>query len=335
MELISLERIKSLLENKADRNELSLVSNSLSKKAEKADVDFISASLSNLRLDNEHRLLDLEKKLELYRSDLESFEDHFNNFDKKADARDLDRLMQLVSKKSDFEHVNSSLTKLRNELNEDINYVRDEIQQFKKHIGEEIGERNGKSKGVVEKLSDTVQSLSEQMRTIVQERRHDLEETTSIAKTISNNAKKELQLTTDALTEDIGRFKRDVEELLAKKLDKKEWSQAKSKLQAVVENKVDLAEVQNTVDIWQNELNLRLSENREEIKGLIKENEKDIFNSLLKKANLSDLANKLEVMQSLLNKKVDIQELESLKQKVTKLIEGTISTKGEKNILLF
>lgn len=332
LEAAALDRIKLLLENKVDRSDFNLVANSLSNKAEKADVEFANASLSNMRLDNEHRLLDLEKKIELYRSDLEHFEELVNNVDKKADSRDVERLVQLVSKKSDFDHVSNSLNKLRNELSEDIKYVRDEVHQFKRQVGEEIGEKQGKSKSFYERVNDDIHRLSDQVKSILQERRHDLEETTNMAKTISNNAKKELQLTTDTLAEDIERLRRELEEILSKKVDKKEFSHTKSKLQSLIEGKADIAEIQNTIDSWQSDINLRFKENKEEIKSILKEQENELYDIMNKKANLSDLTGALStkvdmnVLNSLLHKKADFQDFDSLRQKFNKMIQTVDDT---------
>jgi len=338
LESAALDRIKVLLENKADRSDLKLLTNCLSGKAEKVDLDFVTASVSNMRLDSEQRLLDLEKKLDLYKSDLENFEELVNIVDKKAESRDLERLVQLVSKKSDFDHVSNSLTKLRGELSEDINYLRDELHQFKRYVGEEMGEKHGKSKGFYDRVSDDIHRLSEQVKTILQERRHDLEETTNMAKTISNNAKKELQLTTDTLAEDIERLRRELEEILAKKVDKKEFSHTKAKLQSFIEGKADIAEIQNTIDSWQSDINLRFKENKEEIKSLLKEQENEVYNILNKKANLSDLTTGLSskvdmnLLNSLLHKKADFQDFDALKQKFSKMIQtvdDTVPAKGK------
>lgn len=327
LESAALDRIKHLIENKADKSEVNLLSATLSTKAEKADVEFMSASLSNLRLDNEHRILDLEKKLNLYKSDLDGFENYLGNIERKAEGKDLERLTQLVAKKIDADHVNNTLNKLRNELGEDINYIRDELHQFKRTTNEEIGERHGKSKGFLDKMNDDVHRLSEQVKQMLHERRHDLEETTNMAKTISNNAKKELQLTTDSLAEDLQRIRREVEEGLSKKIDKKEWSNSKSKLAAQLEAKADLMEVQNVIDTWQNDLNIKFKEHREEFKNMIRDHENELYNVVSKKANVSDVNSALNgkidtvVANGLLNEKVDLHDFDVLRQKITKIAQ--------------
>ena len=226
-----------MLDNKVDKSDFGLATATLANKAEKADIDLLSASLSNFRVSSEDTIQDLKRITDTFKADLEDIEKFLNNnLNSKADTSEVDRLLQMMNKKSDSEHLNGSVLKIRNDLNEDIRGLRDELHQFKRHIGEEVGERHGRTKGQQDKLSEEVHRLSDQLKTILQERRNDLEETTNVVKTISNNTRREIQLTTDQLTDDIIGIRKELDENLHKKLDKKEWTQAKTKLISQIES---------------------------------------------------------------------------------------------------
>lgn len=330
-----MDRINQLLESKVDKNELNLVAASLQNKAEKTDFDFLSASLSNVRLDNEHRLLDLEKKIDTFRTDLDSFDEFLNtHLDKKADSKDLDRLTQLLGKKADIDH----LGKIRSDLGEDIKYVRDDLHQFKRLMNDELSEKQGKTKGSYEKLSDEVYRLSDQIKLLTQDRKADADDASNLFKTFSNSSKKELQLTVERFSEDLDRIRREIDDGLAKKLDKKEWTQAKTKLVADIDAKADLKEVQVVIDKCQNEMDLQFKEYKDQFKGLVRDHEDEIYNLLSKKANLSDLnaalVNKadMSIFHSVANQKVDAEDFEALRRKIEKLaqnVENSVPANGK------
>jgi len=117
------------------------------------------------------------------------------------------------------------------------------LTRFKRSIEEVINEKTQRTETFSDKIAEDVYKLNEQLRNILEERRNDIEETAKFVKNVSNTTKKELQLQQDKMFEEMEELKKTIEDLITRKLEKKEFIEIKSKLQTQLEDKVDLVEV--------------------------------------------------------------------------------------------
>lgn len=108
-----LDRFTQLIEDKADKSEISLLASTISSKADKTDLEYFANSLSNVKVECEHRLGSFDKKLEATRAEIESTRQYLGGVvGKKAESKDVDRLAQLVNNKVDSDYVEETSLQL-------------------------------------------------------------------------------------------------------------------------------------------------------------------------------------------------------------------------------
>lgn len=61
--------------------------------------------------------------------------------DKKADVRDIERVIQLASKKTDIDLINSSLIETKTEVSEELGHMKTDFGRFKRTIEELVNEK--------------------------------------------------------------------------------------------------------------------------------------------------------------------------------------------------
>ena len=312
------------MENKIDKNEFNLLVSNVATKSDKGDIDLILATIDNLKLDTDHRHIEFEKRLEFFRNDIENTRHNLNsNLNKKAENKDYDRLTSLISKKADLDHVNSSILKIKNDMFEELGLVKNEINLQKVSVEEILMERQHK---IYETLSDEIDKLNDQIKNLLEERRIDIEETAKFIKNVTNTNKKETQFTIDKLNDELEYIKKGLDEIISKKIDKKELAELKTKILSQIDNKVDLNEVQNALNTCQSDLSGRFIEYKDEIKSIIRTQENEIFNILNKKANLADVSAALgtkadaNALHTLLNQKISCGDFEEFKRKLDYLM---------------
>jgi hypothetical protein len=326
-----LDKLNQILEDKVDRSDFNLITNTLASKIDRADFEHFISTLSA----HNAELKEFDKRIDLFRDDLEAYKQALNGqLNKKADAREVERLAQALAKKPDVEHTNAIIAETKHELADDFNSLRSEFIAYKRSLEENFGDRQAKNESFYDKLSEEIYKLNDQLKTILEERRNDIEETAKFVKNISNATKKEVQGITDRLFSELDEIRKAVEDLITRKVEKKEWAEIKAKLVTELEGKVDLVEVQNALNTCQADISARFSEYREEVKNMVRSHENEIYTMLSKKANLADmntaLANKADVstVHALLGQKTSNLEYEDLKRKLDQfvhLVEDKVS----------
>ena len=317
------------MDNKIDKSEFNLLVSNVASKSDKGDIDLISARIDNLKLDAEHKNLEFEKRLEFFKHDFENTKHTLiSNLNKKAENKDYDRLVNLIGKKADVDHVNSSILKIRTDTNEEVGGIRNEINIQKRSIDETLIERQHNNEIFYEKLSDEIYKLNDQIKNLLEDRRGDIEETAKFIKNVTNTTKKEIQLTIDKLSDELEYMKKGLDELISKKTDKKDLAELKTKLLSQIDSKVDLNEVQNALNTCQSDLSGRFVEYKDEIKNIVRTHENEIFNLLSKKANLADINAALStkadsnLLQNQLSQKINSVDFEEFKRRLDYLMSA-------------
>lgn len=234
--------------------------------------------------------------------------------------------------------MNSTLLKTRNEFSEEIGEVRNELVHLNRKQEEAFNEKFTKTDHFYQTINDDIYKVNQQIQNILEERRSDIEETAKFVKNISVTTKKEIQITTDRLSEEIEDLKKTSEELIQRKLEKKDFLESRQKLVGQIEAKVDLTEVQNALNTTQNDLATKFIEYKDEVKSMVHSHEHELFSMMNKKVNLSDFNSAINqkvdanVMNGLLSQKASIHELEDLGRKIEHQLRNSddrVSYKGK------
>lgn len=224
-----------MLDSKADKGDINLIVNTLGSKADKSEIDILSSNITSLKVEMEQKLLEELKRLEGLRGEIDSNKYSLQNLlSKKADLKELERTVAQLSKKIDGDELSSSLSRVKNEIYEDMVLLKNEIQFQKRYFDEHFSERAQKSDMIQEKLGEELFRLEEQMKNFSDERTNDIEETAKFVRNVNLNTKKELEGEFEKVIEDIDALRKNLEENIARKLDKKEYFDTRAKLIAQV-----------------------------------------------------------------------------------------------------
>lgn len=321
---MEFEKMHHAIQNKVDREEFGALMEDVKQKANKEDLEKFHNTTAIRAQEKESSEKAVHKRVESLKADIETLKEHIQNqLTKKTDIREVERVANLVMNKCDTELVNNTLIKFRGELSEEINQVRSE---WKRLLEDQLIKKEKKQEQIFEQLAEDVYKLNEQIQNIIGERRNDIDETAKFVKSMVAASKREIQIQTEKLEEEMEKIRKFAEELNTKKIDKKDLNEIRTKFMASLETKVEISEVQNAINTSQQDISARFFEYKEEMKAILRENENEIFNLLSKKANISDvnaaLSNKVDsaVIQNLLGHKLNMNEVDDLKRKIATIV---------------
>ena len=153
----------------------------------RTDFDLVVVELRNLRAEHEQKFTanekDMDEFVETMQSELAQLKTSvLQSLNKKADFSMLDRLNELVAKKVDNEHLQSSQRTLKSEISQDMDLLRSEINMDRASREQRILERLEKCELGGERLQDEVTQTKELHRVMKDERKRDIEETADFIK---------------------------------------------------------------------------------------------------------------------------------------------------------
>lgn len=333
----TIEKLTEILDLKVDRQEIPLYfsrleesSNNLRKEMEEFEKEVFS-----FRNDSEHREA---KREEAFKHEIEALKEQLAGFGAKKgeQQRDLERVL---SQKLDFEQMNEGLTTMKNEIYEDLVILKNEINMQRNSVEDVLNERFRRNDIQHE---EELARLTERIKSLMEDRQNDMEETAKYVKQLTAIARKELERDLLKLLEDFEGLRRTCEELLGKKIDKKEFLEFKGKLLQELEGKPDLSEVQTALNSSQSDISTRFIEYKDEIKALLRSLENELFGLMSKKASLSDvnaaLGTKIDAaaLQNLLAQKLSVGEFEDVRKLVERLareLEDKPNTKDYEKLI--
>lgn len=321
-EVRTIEKLTDIIDNKVDRQEITLIINKMEENAKitQRDLENLENDIRNQKIENEQRDA---KKMDVFRQEIEFFKEQIQAaINKKSELRDLDKLTNLVNNKLDLEQMGETLTTMKNEIYEDLVILKNEINMQRTYIDESLNERFHKTE---QQRDEEITRITERLKILMEDRQNDIEETAKFVKQLIANSRKDMEKDLIKLLEDFENLRKTMEELLSKKLDKKELIDFKGKIGKDLEQKVDLTEVQAALNSSQSDISSRFIEFKEEIKTIIRGHENEIFSLMNKKANVSDVNSALStkadsnLVQSLMNQKLNLSEFEDIRKLVERL----------------
>jgi len=132
-----LDKISKSLDTKADKFEINNLTNSVSFKIDKSEIDNFHLIINEIKRENNMRFqendLDFERLIDNIKSEFQVITSAFKDFEvKKADYKEIEKITTNLSKKLEIEMFNSSLTKVKSDINDSIESFKTDITQNKR-----------------------------------------------------------------------------------------------------------------------------------------------------------------------------------------------------------
>lgn len=191
-----MEKISKKIETlSGDKEQFQSMSLELKSKLDKADIDIVMDTFLKQKTDMSKMKTDIEGIFELLKNDLESIrQSTFESLNKKIDNEEIDRILQILNRKTDVDQVNSSLVKLRDEVSEEIGLSKDDILVQMREIEGDFLKKGHQTNTLYEEISNEVSELNSQIRKVLDERneRQQVEEANEYTKKIGEALQEEL-----------------------------------------------------------------------------------------------------------------------------------------------
>ena len=316
------------MESKADRSELKSISTTLSSKADNLEIDLIRDNLASIESGKDSKLVSMNTMVNELKSSVSSMLDELSDIsERKADNKDVEKICKELSKKIEKDSFNDIIAQMKDEVYNDILLLKEDLFAERNAQMAQIQEKESGIEVFQDKFNEDIIQLTEHLKALSEERRNDVEETAKFIKNVVNNTKHEIGKDLEKYAEEYETLKGNIEDIFAKKIDKKDFLEIRAKLVAQIDEKVDLFEVQNAINTIQSDFSTKFIEYRDELLSEMKNHESSVLEMISKKANLSEFSNSLSTkadmsaLQSVANQKVGIIEFEDLKKLTEKLLK--------------
>lgn len=303
VDINEFEKLHSICENKADRSDIISLSNTLNNKAEMKDFEFVNTCYQELKRESTKRLddfdQDIDRLIENIKKEFQNLNLVINNLDmKKADFKEFEKINTQLAKKCDSDSLTSSVSQLKSDIYDSFAHYKNDLHQNKKIFEESINEKILIIEKNLEKTSEEANRAKEKFNEIFDRRKADNEETLRQSKVMISNYSKEVSAENNLLRSEINKLNSEFEEILNKKMDKKEFELVRNKLFSEIEQKAEIMDLENIFKNIQKEISDKSEDNRITINQTLKSFENDIQRALEKKANMYEVT-------TLLNSKAD------------------------------
>lgn len=172
------------------------------------------------------------------------------SLNKKADFSMLDRLNELVATKVDPDHLRQNQNALKQELSQDMEFLRTEMTQDRSSRDLKLLERLDKIELDYKRQSDELAEVREMQRVTKEERRRENTETADFVKQLIEQTKRDQQTDTAAIRNEVKiRF-----DQFPSYATVKELNELKDALSTQLEKKIEVKEVQSALNICQTDL---------------------------------------------------------------------------------
>lgn len=240
-----IDKIFNILDNKVDKNDFTNMSNLITTKSDVKDFDLLNTCYQEIKRDCGKRIeeldQDIDRLIENIKKEFGNMNIVVNNLDmKKVDFKEFEKLSANVSKKTDNEILNNSLTQIKNDIYDSFTHYRNEIEHNKKMFEDGISEKVGFMERNMEKNIDEFNKNKEKMNDIFDRRKIDQEENIKMSKSMVNGLHKEMLVDINMLRGEIQKILNDINDLHNRKTEKKEFESVKNKLFEYMDNKVKI-----------------------------------------------------------------------------------------------
>lgn len=197
----------------------------------------------------------------------------------------LDRLNELVAKKVDTELLRQSQSQNKQELLQQIDMVRSELNLERQSRDAKLSERVEKCELNGDRSLDEIFSYKEQLRQLQEERKRDIEETADFIKQVMETNKQEFSRDLQGVRGDLEKARNDIVD----RCSMQEVLNIKQTLLLSLDSKVDVKEVQNALNECQQDLAEQLTAYKTKTTESLKNMEVNLNRVIDRKVDHKDL----------------------------------------------
>lgn len=324
----AVEKLQREVDEKVERADFDHLVSILSSKADKGDIEELANSVEDLKSDNEQTSNQYHKHFEHLTHLIETMTESLQNqLASKADLKELDRIVGVLTQKVDSEQFEGAVDHLKNDVANQLDEFREELLALQNEMRNAASDGDQKLKNYYNKLFDEIYRATDQFQSKLQEmdKKAEKKETAlQNGQIIPHQNEESPKQASDSHhsheSESKEELRQLMEERMSKKLDKEEFLAITEKILTELHNKADLADVQQALNNCQKDIITHFSEYRTEVSFLIKRHESQLLNAIEKKASLEEVATALsskpdaDLVQQALGKKIGVDDFYTLKK---------------------
>ena len=272
----SLKDLYSQLSMKPDKSEVSkYIFQESSKKIDKLEIESALSAYQSSQRDSESRLTSYISTIESFSTNLKSkIEDLqstlVSSLSKKADIREIEKILHVSSKKVDIDLVSNLQTDLK-EQSQSFRYECLNIQEAfaERHSKLEQGLRN--VQGELAKINENIRTVSENSRTSLEEG----------VKSVHNY--------TGSKFEEVKIMRQELERVFREFNEVKHLALDKSEIKKGLESKIDSRDLREFLDKTLRDVNRQLQITADDLRELVFRKEKELVLLIDKKPNVHEI----------------------------------------------
>jgi DNA repair exonuclease SbcCD ATPase subunit len=289
-----VEQLAYQVEDKVDRADLhSQLMPELSQKLDRKDYEALQDLVLGTKKDLDRQLSATVIELQSYIGNVKGEVDHFKGtltgaLSKKAENKELDKMLSLINKKADLESTREMLQQSKGEVVDAISSFKGDFKTDRSRLEGFVIEKAKETENTARKVEDELIRLREQLIGVVEDRRKDIEDQSRLVKTLNSSLKAEIKTAFMNSREELDRLAGQVSDAQSRKVDRGELIELKSSLISGLDSKADLSELEQSLGNFSADLANTLQELKEEQRGKVSRVEADLFKQIDRKVNISD-----------------------------------------------
>ncbi|EAR84714.1 hypothetical protein TTHERM_00637160 (macronuclear) [Tetrahymena thermophila SB210] len=317
-EYSSIEKIMQILNNKVDKSDFAQLCNTLDQQGgDPKEVQLLKNEFSSFK--SNFSQIDRQLGLDKIRADINGLDQTIQALiQNNLGGVQSDKVLLSLEKKCDVSQAFDLVNKAKNDFQDSLIKIQDEQSKSQQIFTDKYFK-------ILESVKDEIINLKDQLNHSNEERYQTEQQLTDYIKQQSELVQSDLMQEIDKVYNELDEVRKQIDDVSSLKIDKKEHGEFKSKVMGILEDKVDLSEVQQALNVCQADISARFVEYKEEMKLKLKNVEGDILNAVSKKANLQDIQDILNskvdasMVQQIISKRANSKEVEALRVIVDKI----------------
>lgn len=338
-----VEKVLAQVREKADSADLMGFAEEIRSKASKRDLDDLQEGLLTELRENK-RLLSLQSstnddQISTLTSEFDRIRSSFNAaLGKKAEGKDMDRIIAMLGKKAEEERVADLLRGQKAELGELVLAVKSEMRVDRQVAEQRSGERAQTAEKQLRELMNEVERLRSTCGEMMESRRREQEDTAKYAKSLNSSLKLEFSGELFSLKDRVEAITKICAVLSKEKATTSDLMDVKTQFQAGITSRPSSDHIQGALEELKGDFSEVIKDLRDDCKLKVTRLEAAVFEALKDKANFSEVQSYLSekadsaFVARLCSLKATAEDFESLRQTVD-FLKGETLRKAERTEL--
>ena len=274
---VSLDVLTKQIDMKPDRNEVhKLISFEVSARADQEEIDSVKNNVSHMSKSLQNQINEIDEMVSKLKLDLsDTNKSLLNALEQKCDVREIEKALSGINKKAELEKVNEIVQNSKNEMWEQIQ----KSQQTYRQLEESMLSKVSKSEYSCKKLEEEVSYLKESLKIASDQNRSEIQETVKYLQNYTLGTRGE---DLKGIRNELENFQNELDEVKSSKLDKRE-------LRRVVGGKVEVKELQDSLDRTYEELIAEVQNVKGELQKLLSSKEYEILKAIESKPDYKEI----------------------------------------------